>query len=1522
MQKNFYPSHPFLSNIVHCKNRRNVNVLKASRKTLIITATIFMIILFQNYFTLTAKAEPSFNLPFDYAKIVNRLNIENIKRHAKYLSNLGSRYTLSRGYEKAAQYIYEELNKTLDKVWFQPYNGTFYVDYGANLTMPNGTVLTLYPLLPNGVVPVTTPPEGIKGRLVYVGDGNLEELEGKEINGSIVLMNFNTNSKWLDIARFGAKAVIFIEPDFTVRNEAEQKRLYEIPFNFPRFYIKKELVHELLSIEGQEVTIKSTCRWENGEAKNIVGYLLGEEEPEHALGITTYFDSNSIVPSIAPGASESLGVSLMLEVARLLAEERPKVTVLFVVFSGHHQGLWGAREWAFQMYYKGYAEELGFKVHFYINLDINTDTDKVFPIATGGFYYIFQHEGGILSMMPYEGLAPPVTDGLELFLKIIDQWEKQTGRDYGISEIDFRTAFLSEMNGLAEPIFFKWYDHEVLGHTTVKSISLATYRSWHTLLGTPLDEYEQLNFNNLVPQAEFIWAVLYSFANSNWILFFPVPEDFQRLRSEAKLIDVEGEVLEWNERENWYMPVSEAIVLCIRTQNYDGALPRHPAWVVKTDKNGRFSVHLVPGAPERVGKEYGSFIWLAYKLDSYGNIIYGPDQGIYAFPGFNRLKHPSELKIAVFNCSTIVMFNPIDPQVMDVEPEYPIFMTINDIRSHLTLKSRGTQYEYAPGGYFIAIAYVPPNVPVEILVQNAYSVLTPFAVLTNSTKDNPMGVGYKLKRGQQLTLINTQLIFARDLYWLTKVREEDLVAKGVSVDTVLGKNALTWINRTYAALRDKDYSLALSFSYKAWQASRNFYLGIETKRRETVNTVPFFAFLLIPFAYFIERLLFSFSGYRRLMCLIAIYFLTLTAFLASHPGFLLVVNLGMTLIGLLGITISAILFAFIARRTSGLLREVRKEVLGLHWVEIDRGGAFIQAFSYGIGHMKKRKLRTSLTLVLLVIIESSLVSFLSMKPLQTITPIEQPISTEALQKFREGILMRRPEYGPPILGTGIGIDAIRFLKYLYREDAMVVPRMWLWPPIEISRKESVLKLYNPVSGQVYTKIRGIVGLTPEEAEITNITVSILNGRWIAEYDTWSIIIPDTVADALNVSVGDKVSLAGIPFRVIGIFDHLVYDQFIDIDQWPISPPDFSEAGVPLWSEETVIIPLQTCLSLAQVSYQSNKPQAFIASLAIKPKDPSRTLDLAKEIFKSCKRYEFFVVAEKENAKRLFLISQLSIVTVTGFESMIPALIISVLSILNLMMGVVYERKREIMTLSLVGLSPLHVSAMFLAEPVILGIMGGIIGYIGAAAIIKLMINLAPSVGLIIPPVDFSSVWAAVAVATVIVAPLGSSIYPLITASKLVTPSLMRKWEMPTKPRGDLWEIPLPFVIGSRKESRGIINYLYEFFEAHASPTSEDFVVESLDKKEETREGADFFILTTRVRLTPQELGVVQNVDVTIRETEPGAGLFNVALIIRRLGGSMRDWTYLNRKFVDAVRKQLFLWRSLTKVRKLKYEEGV
>lgn len=259
--------------------------------------------------------------------------------------------------------------------------------------------------------------------------------------------------------------------------------------------------------------------------------------------------------------------------------------------------------------------------------------------------------------------------------------------------------------------------------------------------------------------------------------------------------------------------------------------------------------------------------------------------------------------------------------------------------------------------------------------------------------------------------------------------------------------------------------------------------------------------------------------------------------------------------------------------------------------------------------------------------------------------------------------------------------------------------------------------------------------------------------------------------------------------------------------------------------------------------------------------------------------------------------------------MLMPLIIGAFTILNTILGNVKERTYEIGVYSAVGLNPRGITFIFLAEAMIYALTAGVIGYLlGIFGNIFLMSHdLLPSEYI----VNSSSMSTVLAIGVSMVFALLAAAYPAIIASRLVTPSLERKWKMPTKPRGEIWEIPLPFSMPSIPEALGVLEYINEYMVTHTVETPEPFIVR------ESKVDRGEMKLNSTMALQPIEAEIVQDLIIEISQAQI-AQRAQFVIAIKRLSGPQETWESVNYKVVDVMRKQLLMWRSLSPEQREKY----
>jgi len=200
----------------------------------------------------------------------------------------------------------------------------------------------------------------------------------------------------------------------------------------------------------------------------------------------------------------------------------------------------------------------------------------------------------------------------------------------------------------------------------------------------------------------------------------------------------------------------------------------------------------------------------------------------------------------------------------------------------------------------------------------------------------------------------------------------------------------------------------------------------------------------------------------------------------------------------------------------------------------------------------------------------------------------------------------------------------------------------------------------------------------------------------------------------------------------------------------------------------------------------------------------------------------------------FLLSLLSILVfaagVTSFALLLPlyALVIPfailVCEFATIMMGNVHERRGDILTLAAVGLNPNRLASLFLIEALIVGFLGGGMGYAAG-----LSISIVASLPL--AEIEFSTGWIVTVLLASLAAALTASIQPSIKASMVATPSLERRWWRKASPPSGwppTWTIKIPI-----KVRRETIDSFFAYFTDYVK-WLERFPSTSLERTEDVQ----------------------------------------------------------------------------------------
>jgi len=1432
----------------------------------------------------------------NYSSFLSSINLTNVRGHVEYFSQLQSRFTGYPGSVIAAEYIREYFASLgLSNVSYQNFTVQVPVDYGAAISIvedPNLDV-NIYPLLPNMVSPTTC--KDLEGKLVYVGDGSFQEFDGNPVNNSIVIMNFNSGRNWIRAAEFGAKTVIFIEPEETTLAESLRKCV-DIPFKFPRFYVKTEDASKLLAalntLTSLHARITSKMVWEEKEGFNVMSVLPGSDPQlkDKIILLTASYDSYSVVPSISPGANDAVGISTLLELARVLTMFRPKYTVMFVAFSGHYQILKGSRTFQYEYYY-GDSLDTGEKILMQVNLQLSARNGVLGVLNLARYIW---GSGMVWGYRP--GFTGDYYQKLINFMTgpLINEINEQADQNFKL----INTAIVNEWDtsfiykGFPSPRSVKFNDAEPFSYEGIPAISLNTLDTGD-FIASPIDDYSHFemsenSFTYLKHNVQGSSCIIYGLLTMDNL----ESEYLEAFEFAPRACTLKGIVARYEPANDSYVGIPDALVFMSYPTGSPGwSWDTYARWeVVRTSKNGSFIIHIA---------ERGQFNPLdiyAFKLnDTTGDIIYAPDHGRhqwapsssqYSFSMNTLLSKGGLLDIGyytVFESASIVLFDAFYHPTMgtwvssrvkvleratETTPESFGLMTIRSVTSALSL----------------SVAWVPPNLPVAILLDSPYLNIN-LGLMVNATKGDIFGSGYSLKTGEQYVAYNTPIIFAEQLIYAQMKFLNRFVERGIPVEEYLKEiyRIEQIIDGVKNATGEYQYSKAYSDSFVAWSRSQSLYVQLANQLTDTVNTVPFFSFFLIIFVLLLERLLFPSQGKKRILSMIIAFVIVYIVFNGIHPGFLLSANPLMVVIAFFTGILLLPIFYTLMKYMQLSINEMRRKVRGYHYVEMSKESVMSLAFQLGIEYLKKRKLRSILTFLTTAILVSSLVLFTSITSITVLSPAIIPGRTPPYQ----GFYIRDNEW------KSLSKDLLLFLENKYSGEATVLPKVWMYPH---SADELEIHWFNVSNGEKNYKFYGFLGLTPEEAAARLNVAEMVDGRWFLSSDIHVCILPRSIAEYLGVKSGGNVTILDKTFTIAGVVDDDFLNALTDMDGEPLTPLDLTvgqEYTIHVDASLTVIVPYKF-LEMYNVAHGFR-----IASISVVPKDANMTIPIMMEVYNALPG--LWITGGVED--KVIEITQATTQEIFGFRTQIVPILLVVFVLLNTMIGNVQQRTGDIFTFSTVGLSPMSVGIMFLAENVVFAIVGGIIGYVAAMGVLVLVpTGITP---------NYSSSWVVTTMSIAMGVTVLASIYPMFKASRLVTPSLEREWKIPTKPKGNLWEVPFPLVI-KEDEVMGIFNFIREYIET----TSQELAKFKATELEVIKEPSSLQLRMV-VALAPYEHGVKQKVNVEFIKDEK-AKTWSCLVLLERLSGNPVLWPRLVKVFLDYIRKQLLLWRSLTNEQRERY----
>ena len=605
--------------------------------------------------------------------------------------------------------------------------------------------------------------------------------------------------------------------------------------------------------------------------------------------------------------------------------------------------------------------------------------------------------------------------------------------------------------------------------------------------------------------------------------------------------------------------------------------------------------------------------------------------------------------------------------------------------------------------------------------------------------------------------------------------------------------------------------------------------------RSVFLLIPFLAFTAtaISYLFFEEKLhkVFGASGF---------YAAFLPALYLLYPGSRLVGASLFLVASLISLPLVLGLSTFLPRLLKG--REFRGRVPLRNMV--------VPVFSIAKRSLRRRKLRFALTLTSVMVLVSSFIALTSFTTGFGLT-FGQVSSQPGPSK---GILMRaaiplritnvvhlenEEIYLAPYSFFPLDNSSIQWFEA--RTETRLVAPKYENLPCRLYRGETVgyfgrMEKFDGIirMESIPIPIYGVIGVSPSaEAEILRLNETIIEGGYLSDGDENGVLISRELKEKLNATVGEtltfRTSGKTLELEIIGIFDDKRFEDLRDLDGDSLLPKKItaqvisSDSVYKTYIEKlTPCLPNEILITTSRTALEINGIELSRLNILLEDED-------LKEYAKMMAVNKGFRVwASTEEG--IYLAELASYFEGKGLPITIPWLIV-VVNVVVTMLNSLHERRREIHIYSSIGMSPSHISGIFLAEAAVIGVLGGGIGYLIGLAWYKGMSLLATALQV---RQKLSALWTLAAIAVSLAAVLVGGLTAL-KGSVVITPSLRRRWSAEREIPASMepLELTLPVRV-AEAEVEEFVEYVMNVLRSHVDGLN--FVVRQIREAAEETEG--------------------------------------------------------------------------------------
>jgi hypothetical protein len=1043
---------------------------------------------------------------------------------------------------------------------------------------------------------------------------------------------------------------------------------------------------------------------------------------------------------------------------------------------------------------------------------------------------------------------------------------------------------------------------EVTALAGILGFTLVTVDDARPFWGTPFDTPARVNWHYLRQQSELVAGLVAGLSRHPELAPQTEPSNgFATLSGRAKFIR-QGEIFP-------DQPAPGTVVLAYQGQSLFYAV---------VDSRGTFEIRGLADSKHVLGKA----ILEGYRFDpESGHIIWAVDKRQTGKAAYRvkMARRTMETDLVMFACDMTTLFDVLEPRTFNYLTKIEVLDGRRDAEPlHYWYSRIDTRSST------VVSLFLEPGTPLKATLSD--TVLRRKVILLNASESRPEGIGYTVENWPIIPA--TEYRVACDMWYLVTPRIQTLERHGIVNERIraLAEDGRSSLKRAGEALAERRYDRFLEEARNSWAVASRVYNDVEQTQRDVLFGVLFYVALFVPFGYCMERLLFGLTDIRkRIVVFLVILVAVITLVYQVHPAFHLTYSPLVVILAFFILALSTLVGFIIFGRFEQEMAELQRRARHLRASEISRGKAFVAAFVLGVSNLRRRPLRTALTCITLVILTFTIMSFTTVKSGR----YQSSLRILAQAPYRDAVLLKALGWGdlPP--------GALDVVRNAVSGKGVTAPRVWLVredrtrPPMVSLRRD----------GREVTAM-GMIGLSAREPQVSGLDEVLGGGRWFLPNERQAILVSERTARELGISLanpgGQEILVWGMPFQVVGWFRGEALQSRPDLDGEPLTPAVYpSEAAVEITEVEAEAIESGEDIQMIQGRYQHLPadlvvivPYETVTAIGGSLKGVAVHLD-SEEATRGTARHlaeRFGLTIFSGEADGVFMYQVGDALSYSGVPNILIPILISALIVLNTMISSVYERKREIQVYTSVGLAPSHVSFLFIAESLAFAVLSTVLGYLVAQTAASLFAATPLWRGV---TVNYSSLAGVAAMVLITAVVLLSVLYPSRVAAAIAIPDVNRAWTLP-EPRGNQLVLTLPFLMKYR-EQRGIGGFLRDYYLAHQDVSHGLFSTDDLSvgfhcpatRAGPTEQGVardeNCVQLNTRVWLAPFDLGVKQRVELLFQPAADDPRFLEIQIALLREAGEANAWRRISKAFLDDIRKQLLIWRSLDEEAQAHYE---